>query len=139
VNSKEKMSESTTQNIPNLLAIYQQFQRDFGKIYIKYSLPKSRAYLRQERGHHIIEISGQDDFQEQVKSFIHELLHLAPQHRWYLDGNYFLQTIKNEHISQKHVQLEAAIDAQTQQIYQTDMNTRKALEIILLQNAITKG
>ena len=128
-----------TSQVPDLIAIYKHFQRDCGKIYIKYSLPKSRAYLRQEQGHQIIEISGQDDFQDQVKSFIHELLHLAPQHQWYLDNHYILRKGESEHINQKHTQLEATIEAQTQQIYQTDMYTKKALEVILLQDAITKG
>ncbi len=130
------MSETTTQNIPDLLVLYHQFQHDFGKIYIKDSIAKGKAYLRLEHGHHTIQISVHDDFQEQVKSFIHELLHLAPQHRWYLDGNYFSRTIENEHISQEHTQLEAIIESQTKEIYNSDISTRRTIGLILLQNAI---
>ncbi|GEM_PF-4663253 len=123
--------------LPNILLLYQQFTQNCGRIEITASINAGKAYLRQERGYYIIEISAHDTKEEQTKSLIHELIHLHPSNQWYLGGMYHWNR-ENSTINQRINELEATIEYQTHHIYKTDLLTIKALENILDSDAITK-
>lgn len=66
---------------------YSAFRRIEGWIELSYLGPKSRGIIRTHRGHpKIIVLNEDDSLDEQVRTLIHELLHLSPERRRFLDN-----------------------------------------------------